>query len=312
MIRINGLIKLTNSLHVELFRCAHLEGKEYQSATQSIREDIHGLTNSLQQKLSAYDFPLKQLTNPARQAYLWLVYLAEEDHIDQHCRSLARAAHAFQTALPSKQNFDIRFFNCKYTYSIHHNSQSVHAILHEGFIFAPDSVFTEIVKTLKKNTSAKNNLVIKAFIATRPFQNCYTQLNPSLKPKKIHIQGAFHDLNASFERVNQKYFNNKLEKPTLTWSARRTYRTMGCYDVTRDILTVSRSLDHQTVSLHTLDFIMYHELLHKYFGTKSVNGRHISHSARFREAEKSFEHFQQAAQELQRISQEEKKRQSRR
>ncbi|KPL81086.1 hypothetical protein ADN00_00740 [Ornatilinea apprima] len=312
MLRISGLIKLTNSLHEEFFRCSRLEGKEYQAAIQSSRDDILALTTSIHKKLSAYDSPLNQLTSPARQAYLWLAYLVEEDHLEQHCRSLARAARAFQTALPRKQNFDIRFYNCKYTYSIHHNSQSVHATLHEGFIYAPDSVFNEIVKTLKKNASAKNNPVIKAFIATRPFQNCYTQLNPSLKPKKIHIQGAFHDLNASFERVNRKYFNNKLEKPTLTWSARRTYRTMGCYDVTKDILTVSRSLDHQTVSLHTLDFIMYHELLHKYFGTKSVNGRHISHSARFREAEKSFEHFQQAAQELQRISQEEKKRQSRR
>lgn len=312
MLRISGLIKFTNSLHEELFRCSRLEGKEHQMVIQSTRDDILSLTTSLHKKLLAYDSPLNQLTSPARQAYLWLAYLVEEDHLVQHCRSLARAARAFQTALPRKQNFDIRFYNCKYTYSIHHNSQSVHAILHEGFIYAPDSVFTEIVKTLKKNTSAKNNPIIKGFIATSPFQNCYTQLNPPLKPKKVHIQGAFHDLNASFERVNRIYFNNKLGKPTLTWSARRTYRTMGYYDVARDILTVSRSLDHKTVSTDTLDFIMYHELLHKHFGTKSVNGRHISHSTRFREAEKNFEHFQQATQELQRISQEEKKRQSRR
>lgn len=310
MLRINGLIKLTNSLHEELIRCSRLEGHVYQTAIHSIREDILTQTTSIHKKISAFNSPLTQLSNPARQAFLWLAYLVEEDHLEQHCQSLARVERAFQTALPRKQNFDIRFYNCKFTYSIHHNSQSIHATLHEGFIFAPDSVFTEIVKTLKKNTSANKNQVIKAFIAGGSFQNCYTQLNPQLKTKKLHTQGTFHDLNASFERVNRNYFNNKLEKPTLTWSARRTYRTMGYYDVARDILTVSRTLDHVSVSTDVLDFIMYHELLHKHFGTKAVNGRHISHTARFRQAEKDFEHFQQASHDLQRISHEEKKRQS--
>ncbi|MGH9915287.1 MAG: M48 family peptidase, partial [Pyrinomonadaceae bacterium] len=40
-------------------------------------------------------------------------------------------------------------------------------------------------------------------------------------------QGNVYDLEKMFTRLNQKYFDAKLEKPILTWSQRRTRRILG-------------------------------------------------------------------------------------
>jgi hypothetical protein len=39
---------------------------------------------------------------------------------------------------------------------------------------------------------------------------------------------------------------------------------------------------------------MYHEMLHKAFGVKAINGRRYAHTPAFRAAEAKFHHYQEA------------------
>ncbi|MEA3349379.1 MAG: hypothetical protein U9Q82_02015 [Chloroflexota bacterium] len=57
---------------------------------------------------------------------------------------------------------------------------------------------------------------------------------------------------------------------------------------------ISISLDDSDVPTYLIDFIMYHELLHKKIGQKIINGRIYSHTSEFRAAESEFHHYEKA------------------
>lgn len=112
---------------------------------------------------------------------------------------------------------------------------------------------------------------------------------PAVKKKNDVI-----DLNEIFERVNETYFDGKLAKPRLGWSARVSKSTMGKYNYTTDTLTVNRLLNHAGTPVYVIEFLLYHELLHKALGYQVVNQRRRVHTPRFRKLEKAFPRYQEA------------------
>jgi len=90
-------------------------------------------------------------------------------------------------------------------------------------------------------------------------------------------------LESSFNRVNEKFFAGMMDVPNLKIS--EGLRTLGHYDYGTDTVSVTRHLlDHDDC----LDYVMYHELLHKKHKFKTKNGRHFHHTAEFRKKEKEF------------------------
>jgi predicted metal-dependent hydrolase len=69
---------------------------------------------------------------------------------------------------------------------------------------------------------------------------------------------------------------------------------MGHYDFFRDLVMLSVTLDDPDVPDFVVDFVMYHELLHKVMGSKVVNGRRYAHTPAFREAERAFPRYEEA------------------
>jgi hypothetical protein len=57
---------------------------------------------------------------------------------------------------------------------------------------------------------------------------------------------------------------------------------------------LSLSLDHPEVPEYVVDFVMYHELLHKKHGETVINGRRFVHTASFRREEQQFEKYAEA------------------
>lgn len=107
-------------------------------------------------------------------------------------------------------------------------------------------------------------------------------------------RGRFYDLGEIFERVNHDYFGGKMEKPVIRWTSGVNRRRMGWYKVNEDLLEVNLGLDRKSVPVYVLEFIMYHELLHKYVGVKQVHGRVLAHTAEFRQLERQFQKYDEA------------------
>ena len=114
--------------------------------------------------------------------------------------------------------------------------------------------------------------------------------------------GVHRSLDESFDRVNLEYFKGQLERPQLCWSPVRAKRLLGSYHHRKDRLIISRVFDSMKVPVVVLDFLMYHELLHKFLGVGRLDdGRRCVHSKEFRALEKQFKHFQEARHFLKRI-----------
>lgn len=93
-------------------------------------------------------------------------------------------------------------------------------------------------------------------------------------------------LESSFARVNGKYFLGLSEKPNLRWG-NGSFRKLASFDYHTNSITVSSLF--KDAPRHLLDYLMYHELLHKKLKFSSTNGRARHHGAEFRRLERAFE-----------------------
>ena len=106
-------------------------------------------------------------------------------------------------------------------------------------------------------------------------------------------------LEASFDRVNEAFFNGMLDKPNLQWGSDSTSR-LGCYEYGSDTITISGIFRNEKMEL--LDYVMYHEMLHKKFKFQSRNGRNVHHSSEFRKMESKFQDRDFMEKEISRIA----------
>jgi hypothetical protein len=114
-------------------------------------------------------------------------------------------------------------------------------------------------------------------------------------------RGQFHDLDPIFDELNARYFEGKLEKPILGWSARASRTHHGHYDAAHNTIVVSRSLDCAEVSRLAVEYILFHEMLHVVHPVEFRGGRRHVHTKSFREAEKGFERLKEAQALLRRM-----------
>ena len=105
-------------------------------------------------------------------------------------------------------------------------------------------------------------------------------------------------LEESFDRVNGKYFFGLIEKPNLRFGKDSSYQ-LGSYDYGTDTITISNLLS--TASIQMLDYVMYHELLHKKHKFIDINGKSYHHTSEFRRKEREFENSELIEKELKRL-----------
>lgn len=138
-----------------------------------------------------------------------------------------------------------------------------------------------LVKVYKSSKSTSNIDLYNSFIR-----------NLSRFVPKVHSDPILDD---SFSRVNEKYFYSLLDKPNLKWGKFSTYK-LGSYDYHSDTIIISSLF--KMIRNEILDYIMYHELLHKKHKYYSKNGRSFHHTSKFRSDERKYENYSLVEKEL--------------
>ncbi|MFQ5475378.1 MAG: SprT-like domain-containing protein, partial [Candidatus Nanoarchaeia archaeon] len=102
-------------------------------------------------------------------------------------------------------------------------------------------------------------------------------------------------LEDSFNRVNSHYFLGLVERPNLEWG-QASKRTLGTYDFKTDTIKVSKIFHNEDTKY--LDFVMFHEMLHKQrkFEVKGNTTRY--HDGKFKRAERVFKDHEAMEKEL--------------
>jgi len=129
---------------------------------------------------------------------------------------------------------------------------------------------TLLLKLFRKKGATTNIDLYNKFIKALPKYSIPTRIDPDLKK--------------SFDRINKIYFNEFMELPNLVWGS-NSFSKLGTYEYATDTITVSSILKNNQ---EFLDYIMYHELIHKKIQFFHKNGRNYSHTKDFRKLEKKF------------------------
>jgi hypothetical protein len=196
---------------------------------------------------------------------------------------------------------EVRF----YPYAgLHHTirlrSGRVYVRISDIFKEAPINVhralaFILVAKLLRKRTPEVHDRVYRDYACTPQVLRA-SDLTRRRRGRKIisSSKGLVYDLDKLFARLNRRYFNNSLEKPTLTWSQRRTQRILGHHDAVHDTIVISKTLDSRDTPEWFVEYILYHEMLHIKHPARLINGRRYYHTSAFRSEEQRFPYYHQA------------------
>lgn len=106
-------------------------------------------------------------------------------------------------------------------------------------------------------------------------------------------------LEESFRRVNERYFLGLVEQPNLIWGS-FSIRTFGSYDFKTDTIRVSSIFQNEEPVF--LDYIMFHETLHKQRKFFKSGNKTYYHDKRFKRLERVFENAEQIEKELSKVA----------
>lgn len=153
-----------------------------------------------------------------------------------------------------------------------------------------------VAKLLDKKVPANARKVYREFLNKEDFQNKVVKHKRKNGRKIITSpKGEFYNLENIFGKLNLIYFQNKIPKPTLSWSRRKTFRRLGHYDPIHDAVIISKSLDDKTVPKYVVEYVVYHEMLHIKHPVLQQNKRRCVHTPIFKRDEEKFAYFKESA-----------------
>jgi len=303
LMRINGLIQYTQSLHQRLFIAASQPGEI--SSTNSEVEKIHGdileILQRVEQICQKNSATPADLPNPSYRAVQWLQFLGQKKWLLAHLHALREIRSLSVELIRSKNltapKLDIRITHSSHLYRVQQEHRQVSFEINEGFISAPREVREMLVQAALNKKNRQYAKKIRAYTKSPEYVQISNAINSGNTTNHRSFQGKHHNLKILFNELNQEYFAGKLEQPRLMWSARSSKRRLGTYDPQSNTITINRCFDRADTPTLLVKYILYHEMLHQHLGIKEVNGRRYAHTGAFKKAEKKFKD-QKAAEEL--------------
>jgi hypothetical protein len=243
------------------------------------------------------------LETRTRVAYTYLSFASSESNLRAILVALQKADEAAQGfRLPPARPLVIDLLGMNSLWRFRQYSNALVLRVNPGFISAEVEVWRALLASILGVGTPLDRQVVTEFTLTEEFNNLLFEIEALAAPPTPVTRGRVHDLEASFKRVNDLYFSGRMDRPILCWNQTLTSRKFGHYQPSRDTVMISVSLDSPEVSTSLLDYVVYHELLHKKHGSQIVNGRRIAHSAAFRADERLYTKWEEAERELTRLA----------
>jgi hypothetical protein len=307
---IRNLVKTSTTIQKEMgLAFVHQASKDqhsFQSFTVSLEKKIGEAVKSTERIFLETGMGPSELGIRSRRAYQWLKFLDDKNNLEDHLDALQRI-NLFLPGVQRSKKFrnhkvEFNFFNLGSLYKMSGNTSLITITAQEILIQAPDKVLINILVSVLADGNQKDRTLIHEYTFSPTYQKAREELEYLGINKGRLAVGSIYDLRKSFQRVNRDYFDGGLSEPNLVWSSRLTHRKFGHYQWDIDTVMVSKSLDQKKIPEYVVDFVMYHELLHKKLGAKLVNKRRAVHTSTFRNEESKFKKLDQAQKWLNKLS----------
>lgn len=274
-----------------------------ESKLRQIQDSIRESSDNIEQQIRADDIRPEQLKPEPRAIRGWLAYFSEPEHFGAYVAALDIARPIFDEAarhsIKVRQPVLIHFRPMKGLFRIRVYADLSRIQLPTGMICFDRKTFASLADLAYRKT--RDRRPILDVMLSRPYQAILSEID-LLSGLIEHAAGIHHDLADSFDRVNDMYFGGNLPSPRLTWSQTFTTRKFGHYDHMRDTVMISSTLDRMNVPQYAVDFIVYHELLHKKLGVRWNNDRKAVHTPEFMRQERNFAQYARAKEILTKLA----------
>jgi len=300
-LRISNIVSSSKRIQGEFAELAgaqvagSMQDEELKKRLSVLRQNITELVAMVDEICEKVGAAPDRLPDPTRRAYQWLKFLSEQGNFDEHFRTLTIAYRI----LPDGH---IELYNFAGLYRSRIKRGIRHVVINEAFISAPRPVFEDLMAAAVSKNRGAHKARIRQYAETEEFRETLMAIEMIGAQLDEKTRGATYDLEEVFRRVNDHYFQGRLERPILTWNKTITHALFGHYVPATDTLMVSIALDARDVPSYVIDHVMHHELLHKKLGVRVVNGRRLAHTSEFRKQEQSFEQYQDAQEFLTKLS----------
>ncbi|PIN77797.1 hypothetical protein COV16_06460 [Candidatus Woesearchaeota archaeon CG10_big_fil_rev_8_21_14_0_10_34_8] len=98
-----------------------------------------------------------------------------------------------------------------------------------------------------------------------------------------------------FNKINEQFFSGLLDQPSLKWGTYSKGR-LGSYEYGSDTIVISKHLENAPEEY--LEYVLYHEMLHKKHKFTHKNGRSLYHSTVFKADEAKFSRADEMEKEI--------------
>ncbi len=234
---------------------------------------------------------------PSRRAYGWLKFLSTpanlERHLDAISRALAIAWRLVGAADGRPPAVVVEFAHTASVWRCERRGGRLSIRIAEGLIAADDAVLEAVLSAALVGERDAHRKRYLDFAETDAYRDVLLEIDLAADVDADRPQGVVYDLRELFEVVNARYLGGTMSPPRLAWSDRLTSRRLGYFEPQRDRIVVSRTLDAERVPRFVVEYIVYHELIHRKLGTTWSGSRMRSHTAQFRREERKFAHYRE-------------------
>jgi len=290
---IPGLVSAAETLHRQLYLAAASGQPDLMPLSDAFQQQCDFLEN----KLSDNHIRVGNLPARSRQAALWLLFLNHPAHLHQHVTFLASLRHALPPPPPVTNHTPLNAGLSSYLYRLERRQGGFTLTVQEGFIGAPPEIISHLASLVdKRKINPQTRAALVAYSRSAAYREILQAIQQNARAVYYEpdARGNFHLLKNSFERVNHAYFEGKQLLPHLCWSSRATQRKLGHYNPVTDTIQISRALDSARTPAYALDYVMYHEIIHRLLGSQEKNGRQSHHNAAFHELARAYRDYQRA------------------
>jgi hypothetical protein len=319
-------LKLKNILKQQ----THINQQLFQAASNTIppviSAQLHKTTQQIETICTKHQLTPIALAKPSRSAYTWMKFLTNPNNLQLHFDTLVRSINISQEIIKTQGKGQIfiefthgsnlyKFRTLLLSETLRERQAQGSAINHlntlntlntlnisESFIHSSDQVLTAVLQTALHQKTTTASEIIRKFSLSEECSDVLLELDLIAQIATETAQGSIYNLDHLFGTINHQYFAGTMSKPRLMWSSILSHRKLAHYERTRDRIVISKILDHERIPQYLVEFILYHELLHKHHGIQWLKGKCMVHTPEFKRSERKFSQFQEAEDFLKKMS----------
>lgn len=301
--KLTNVIKQERNLHQEIWEICLKGNDSWEEVMVNLKDHVKQIETICEK----HQVTPAALPSPSRSAYAWMKFLTYEENLALHFKTLKRSRQIGENLLNSTNKPKTKIFLQLCNTSLLYRSKvtasnEIIVEMNEGFINASDDVLTALMQVALLGKNPQLTQKIRSFGVSEEYSDVLVELDLMVEMTAATGKGNCYDLDEIFENLNQEYFGGSMNKPRLFWSDSLTTRKFGHYELARNRVVISQTLDNFRLPKFVVEYVLYHELLHKFHGVKWVKGKPMVHTPEFRYDEQNFKYYHQAEEYLNAIA----------